>query len=392
MAQVGSGFRSVWSVMLEMSFELIEPYLYSTTASAVASAGTATIQVNTLGYPVPAVFVGAQLVIDSGLSQEIITVTAFNTTITPPTITATFAVPHLSGVQIIGATFPTQAASGDVFFSQSEILSYLARAQNVFLSDVPIIFALNAQTVQVGQTLQPFPCDIVEAARIASSYQNVALTSLIRSSGTVTATSQSPHGLSANEAFAIIQSPDPTFDGAFTVATVPDSTHWTYPQSGINTSTSGGGFAGLWLRLLEVSFEELAMQNPAWRNTYITSLRNWFEDRQGLYQWGTGGIPASNFPVEILCSIRDTDTLQLTDGFLTPDVFLHAVRWKALQFCLEKDGEQRDANRAQYCKMRYDRLVVAVRRWSGWASGMGGQAHQQMAMAGAGGGQSRGRR
>lgn len=384
MAQIGVGYRSVWSVMLEMSFELVEPYLYSTTASAVASAGTATVQVNTLGYPVVAVYSGAQLVIDSGLSQEVISVISFNAAVTPPTITATFSVPHLSGVQLIGATFPTQAASGDQFFSQSEILSYLARAQNVFLSDVPIVYALNTQTVQAGQTLQPFPCDVVDAVRIASSYQNVALTSLVRSGGTVTAASQSPHGMVANETFAILQSPDPSFDGAFTVATVPSSTTWTYPQSGINATTSGGGYAGLWLRLLEVSFEELAMQNPAWRSAYITSLRNWFEDRQGLYQWGIGGIPSSNFPVELLCSVRDTDTLQMTDGFLTPDVMLHAVRWKAMQFCMEKDGEQRDANRAQYCKMRYDRLVVAVRRWSGWVGSMGGQAQQQVAMAGTG--------
>jgi hypothetical protein len=386
MAFPGLGYRTVWSVMLEMGLALVEPYVYTTSASAVTTPGTATIQIGTLGYPVNACYIGAQLIIDSGLSQEIITVSAFDPTATPPTITATFSVPHLAGVQVIGVTFPTQAASGDFLFSQQEILSYIARAQNIFLSDVPIVFAISYQNIQVGQTLQPFPCNIVEAHRLASSAQNVALASLSRLNGVVTATSLSPHGLIPNEKFAIIQATDPNFDGAFSVATVPDNLHWTYAQAGANESVSGGGMAGLWLRLLECSQEELALQNPFFAQQALTSLHSWYEDRAGLYQWGIGGRPATNVPVEILCSIRDSDTLQMNDGFLVPDVCLHAVRWLALKFCLEKAGEQRDASRAQYCEMRYKKIVMAVRRWSGWAGGLGGQAQQQMAMAGSGGG------
>lgn len=385
MAQIGVGYRTVWSVMLEMSFELVEPYLYSTTIGAVAAPGDATIQVGSLGYPVNAVYNGAQLVIDSGLSQEIITVTSFNASITPPTITAAFSVPHAAGVQLIGATFPTQAVSGDPFFTQTEILGYLARAQNVFLSDVPIVFALNYQTVQYGQTLQPFPCDVIECQRIASSSANVALTSLTRLNNTVTAVSESPNELLVNEKFAILSAPDPNFDGAFRVGTVLSPTSWQYPQIGPNESVSGGGYAGLWLRLLEVSSNQLYMQNPQFAQAFITSLRSWYEDNSGLYQYGLGGKPASNFPVEVLCSIRDTDGLQMTDGWLVPDVMLHGVRWLALHYALSKDGEQRDPTRAQYAKMRYDRLVMAVRRWSGWAGGLGGQAEQQMALAGVAG-------
>jgi hypothetical protein len=384
MAFPGLGYRTVWSVMLEMSFELIEPTLYSTTASAVAAPGPATIQVNSLGYPVSAVYEGAQLLIDTGLAQEIISVSAFNAAVTPPTITATFALPHVAGVQLIGPTFPTQAMSGDYFYSQTEILSYLARAQNVFLSDVPLIFAINLQTVQYGQTIQPFPCDVIEAHRIASSAQNVALASLTRLNNSVTAVSASPHGLIPNEKFAIIQSPDPNFDGVFRVTSVPDNLHWSYVQVGPNANVSGGGIAGLWLRLLEVSQEELAMQNPQYANNFITSLRAWSEDRAGLYQWMVAGRPSSNFPCEILCSIRDTDILQMTDSFLVPDVTLHAVRYKALQFCLEKDGEMRDSQRAQYCKMRYDKVVMAAKRWLGWQGGMAAKPQQQNAMAGSG--------
>jgi hypothetical protein len=386
MAQVGIGYRSVWSMVFEIGLHLLEPYLYTTTSSAVVAPGSATINVPTLGYPVNACYVGAQLIIDTGLSQEIITVSAFSPTATPPTITATFALPHASGIPLIGVTFPTQAASGDPFFTQTEILSYIARAQNQFLADVPLIFALNSQNVTVGQVLQPLVCDSIEIHRIASSSPNVALASLSRLNGVVTATSLSPHGLIPSEKFAVFQVPDPNFDGAFTVATVVDNLHWTYSQSGANESVSGGGYAGLWLRLLEVSQSELACQNPFWESVFTTSLKSWWEDRSGLYAFGLGGRPSSNFPLEILCSIRDSDVLQLTDFFLVPDPMLHYVKHKALEYAWSKDGEQRDSQRAAYCKSRYDRGVLIVRRWMGWAGGMGGRAEQQMAMAGASGG------
>jgi hypothetical protein len=384
---------------MEISFHLVEPFLFTTTSSAVAASGAATISVGTLGYPVPAVYPGAQLIIDSGLSEEVITVSGFNATSSPPTITATFAVPHLSGVQVVGATFPTQALSGDQFYTQLEILSYLARAQNQFLADVPVIFALNNQTVSVGQILQPLVCDAIEIHRIASSCANNALVSLVRLNGIVTATVSSPHNLVPGEKFAILQSPDPTFDGAFTVSTVPDNLHWTYPQTGASELISGG-IAGLWLRLLEVSQSELSMQNPQWMSQFQTALKSWYEDRTGLYQFGLGGKPSSNFPIEVLCSVRDTGVLQPTDGFLVPDPMLHYVKYKALEYAWSKDGEQRNPQMAAYCKSRYDRGVMTVRRWMGWAGGLGGRAEQQMAMAGmagmvgsgVGAGSGRGRR
>jgi hypothetical protein len=363
MAQVGTGYRSVISMMLELSFHLLEPWLITTTSSAVIAQGTATVQLGTLGYPVSACYVGAQLVIDTGLPQEIITLTAVDPTSTPPTITATFANPHASGVQVWGATFPTQANSGDPFFTQSEILSYIARAQSQFLADVPLIFALNSQNVTVGQILQPLVCDAIEIHRIASSSPNVALSSLSRLNGTVTATSISPHGLTVNEQFAIIQAPDPNWDGAFTVASVPNNLTWTYQQGGPNESIGQGGWAGLWVRLLEVSAEELSMQDPFYRNNFVTRLTSFYEDRVGLYQFGVNGKPSTNLPVEVLCSIRDSDILQLTDYFLTPDPFLHYVKYLALSYAFSKDGEARDAAREKYCRERYLRGVLVSKRW-----------------------------
>jgi hypothetical protein len=104
-------------------------------------------------------------------------------------------------------------------------------------------------------------------------------------------------------------------------------------------------------------------QGPGWRNQFLTSLNSWYEDRTGLYQWGVGGNPATGFPLEILSSMRDTDTLALTDGFLAPDICLHLVKYKALEYAWSKEGECRSPMMAQYAAMRYQRGLLAARRW-----------------------------
>ena len=189
---------------------------------------------------------------------------------------------------------------------------------------------------------------------------------MTRAIGVVTAVSSTPHGYSTGSAFSIISATDTTFIGAFQVATVIDSYTFTYQQSAADASTSGT--AGLWNRCYEVSAEELSNQQPSWRTQSITALKSWYEDRQGLYGWGCNGVPASNFPVELLCSIRDTDTLGLLDGFLLPDVVLHGVRYLALSYAWSKDGEMQDQSRAKFCKMRADRVILATQRF---LSGMG---------------------
>jgi hypothetical protein len=360
-AATGTGYRSVLSMMIELSFHLVESILYSTLTTAVAAPGSTTVVVGSLGTPKNALYVGAQIVIDFGTAnQEVVAVTNVNESASAFTAVFTFA--HAIGATVIGATFPTQATSGDYFFSQSEILGYLARAQNEFLAQVPCIFSLNTQFVQFGQIYQQLVCDAIEMHRVASSSKYIALTSLTRTSGTVTAVSQSPHGLSQGSKFSIYNASDPSFTGAFKVGTVIGPDSWSYPQDQPDGSATDGA-AVLWLRLYETSQEELSIQDPFWRNQNLSKLSSWYEDRTGNYKWGVNGKPASQFPVEVLVSQRDTDTLAMTDYFLVPDVTLHAVKYKALSYCWGKDGEARDQLRQKYSEMRFDRLILATRRW-----------------------------
>lgn len=372
MALPGTGYRTVGSLLIEIGLHLVEPFIFSTLTSAVVAAGISSPSVASLGYPVNALYPGAMIVVDDGTpSEEEVTVTAVN--VGAKTFTALFLNTHAIGATVVAATFPTQAVSGDPFFTQTEILSYIARAQHEFLAQVPHIFSMNQQTVKFGQVYQSLTCDAIEMHRVASSAPNLQLVSLTRVGGVVTAISQSPHGLVPAEKFSILTADDPSFQGAFRVATIISPTSWTYPQQQPN-ATNIGGLAGLWLRLYETSQQELSIQNPVWRSQNITELRNWYEDRTGNYQFGVDGKPASNFPLEVLVTVRDTDSLSLTDGFLVPDICLHYVKYKALEFAWSKDGEQRSPQLAKWCAMRFERGVLTTRRFmDGMMAGLGMQ-------------------
>lgn len=357
MAQPGTGIRTVNSVAIEISFHFLQPYVNTTLTQAVASPGMQVVSVASL----EAIYPGAQLVIDQGIQpfEEIITVLLVN----PATnqITANFTQAHNSGASVVAATFPIQQTT-DPFYTQAEVLGYLARAQNEFLARVPAVFALSNQQVAFGQLFQTTPCSTIEINRVAASSTNLALLSLVRAGNNVAATTLSAHGLIVGEKFSILSAADSSFLGAFRVATVPDATHFTYMQVAPDM-TSNSGTVGLWLRLYEISQIELTMQNRNWQNEYQATLRNFFEDRTGNYRWGVGGKPASNFPVELLSSVRDSDVLTLTDGFLVPDLFLHGVKYLAMAFMYSKDGEMRNPEMQKYCQMRFDRLVLAAHRW-----------------------------
>lgn len=357
----GIGYRSVWSMMIEMSFHLVEPIVFTALTSTIPSSGAASPTVGSMGIPVNAIYIGAQLVIDPGMTnQEIVTVTAFN----PATnsFTSSFIFPHAVGSIVVGATFPTQAASGDPFFTQSEIQSYIARAQNNFLADVPCIFGANTQTVQFGQIYQQLACDAIEFHHASSSAMNIAITSLTRSGGVVVAVSVSPHGLIQGQKFSMANIPDPSFNGGFTVASILNPTSWSYIQDQ-QDAVVAGGTAVLWKRLYFTSQEELSIQNPFWRNQNITEIRAVYEDRCGNYRFGVDGKPSTNLPLSVLVSVRGPDTLSMTDYFIVPDIILHAVKYLSLSWAWSKDGEQRSPLLEKYAKMRYDRLVLAVRRW-----------------------------
>lgn len=358
MANPGIGYAKAYRLLMQISLHLVSQVAYTTLSAAV----TPSLQLVTLAATANLI-AGNQVVIDPGLPTEEI---VYLSTVTATQIQALFAQPHAAGAVLLGACFPEQANT-DPFYTQQEVMGYISRAQNEFLSRVPCYFALFYSQINFGQILQALPCTPIELIRVAFSPTNVAIASLIRTANVVTVITQSPHNLVANEKFSIINAPlglaNSSFNGAFKVSAIASPTQFTFAQHSIDDSSGAGGTVSLWTRLKEVTQEMLTLTTPGWQGQYRSFPSAFYEDRTGLYTYGVDGRPSSNFPSEVLCSIRDTDSLALGDGFLVPDIMLHYVKYRALQFCWEKDGEARNPMLAQYCATRFERGVLASLRW-----------------------------
>ena len=356
MAILGAGYRTAADVLMEISFHLAQPAVYQpiTLPITAGAARTATVASTTYIYP------GALLIVEvpGNAAQEVVTVL---TVPSPTTFTANFANNHLAAAPVWGATFPTQEAT-DPIFTQAEMLQYLSRAQNEFLTAVPCFYERFFQNVSMGQIYQSTPPTAILIDRVAASASNIGITSMTRSGGVVTITAGGPTNLSQYSTFAVVNPTDSSFAGVFAVISAPSANVITYRQVGANASTTGGTIQSM-RRLYELTQEELVQQNRNWQVSYVGPLQSWFEDRAGLYRWGVGGKPSSNFPVELLCAVRDTNTLGLLDGFLVPDVCLHGVKYLALSYAWSKDGIASQPQMAQFALKRYAQVVMATGRY-----------------------------
>jgi len=354
MAIPGIGYRTANDVLLEIGFHLCSPNVITALTANVAT-GVQTAAVGTTN----AMYIGALVVVDANtVNAEVVTVTAV---VDATHFTGDFANAHSSGASVSAATFPTQQPT-DPIFTQTEMLGYLSRAQNEFLTAVPSYFAFFQQNVVVGQIFQTTPSTAIQIERIAASPFQQSITSLTRSGNVVTAVFPYPHGLVQYNTFMVVNALNTSFDGVFAVASVPSPTTFTYIQVGANAATTGGYIESM-LRLYELTQEELSQQNRSWRYDSAGPLQNWFEDRSGLYGWGTGGLPSSNFPVELLCAVRDKDMLSLLDGFLVPDLCLHGVKYLTLNYIWSKNGIQQQPQMAEWALKRYAQVVMATQRW-----------------------------
>lgn len=356
MAVPGLGYRTAGDVLFECSLHLAQPAVYQAlTAPITAGSGvTAAIASTTYVYP------GAQLIIEvpGNAAQEVVTVI---TVPTATTFTANFTKNHSSSAPVWAPTFPTQQGT-DPIFTQSEMLTYLSRAQNEFLTAVPCFYQRFFQTVNPGSIYQSTPTTAILIDRIAASALDIGITSMVRSGNTVTLTAVSPTNLVQYNTFSVVNAVDSSFNGSFAVISAPSANVVTYLQIGSDASTTGGSIQSM-RRLYEVTQEELVQQNRSWQVSYSSTLQSWFEDRAGLYKWGVGGLPASTFPVELLCAVRDTDTLSFLDGFLVPDVCAHALKYLTLNFAWSKDGIAFQPQMAEFAIKRYAQIVLATQRY-----------------------------
>lgn len=396
MANPGIGYRTAADVLMEVSFHLSQPTVYTSIVSLAASGfgaggfgaggfgggggSSAAIEVQST-Y---AMYPGALVIVGWNTTDaEVVEVL----TVTDGThFTCILENAHSIGEIVLGPTFPTQEAT-DPLYTQDEMLSYLARAQNEFLTAVPSYYQRFFQDVEPGGLYQDTPNTALLIDRIAASSLNMPITSITRAATQVTLITAQPTFLVQYNTFSVFDSADETFDGVFAVIAsgfVGDETGYgsnpggyggggyggdeggyylVYRQVGDDASVGAGGFVQSMLRLYELTQQELTMRDRFWKANYTPSLRNWFEDRSGLYKWGVGGLPAAEFPVELLCAVRDSDTLGLLDGFLVPDLCMHYVKYLAMSFAWSKEGVNQQPQMADFCFKRYTQGVMATQRY-----------------------------
>lgn len=379
------GKRQVADLLVEISSHLVEPYLVTPLTAPVLAAPapgpstvipiTAALPLTTYLYPGALVVLGWQ----SGLSTtEVVTVISVFAAYFVANTTAA----HSPGEQVLCPTFPTQQPT-DPIFTQSEIVGYIAQAQNEFLTKVPLIFQLfPLQSLSVGQTYQTLPPTAIELERVAvQTFQPLSLVSIVRQGNVVTAitatdTTLAPYLFSATLPVQVVNVSDPSFDspgggvGMFPLLSavtgpVPGQSTLTWQQTGPNTGTLlGTGQVGVIVlnRLYESSQETLSLNQPWWSVQPGLPPTNWAEDRAGIYGWLVMPPPQGNYNVELLCSVRASENLTLLSNFLVPDIFVPYIKYKTLEYAWTKDGVQRSPSMARYCKGRFDFGVMLTDR------------------------------
>lgn len=164
---VSSSTRTANALMVEISGHLVEDIVNTSLTQPAAVSLPATPSTLFVTSTL-AMYAGAQVVISQpdGTQPAIITILTFD----PSTETCTAILPsaYSLGATLLGATFPTQQPS-DPLFTQVEVLSYLARAQNEFLSKLPCIFQFTSQNIDLGVDYQALPANAIELERVSIS-------------------------------------------------------------------------------------------------------------------------------------------------------------------------------------------------------------------------------
>lgn len=384
------GTRLVADLLAEISFHLIEPITVQTLTASLDAGPAVTITLDptsSLTFPAAPLpptsylYPGAQVVLGwQAASAEVVTVIAV---VSETEFTANLVNNHTAGETLFGATFPTQQPT-DPIFTQSEILGYVAQAQNEFLTKTPLIFEFfPSNLIELGQTNQLLPGTAIELERVSvqsnPSSTSFNIASIARVGNVVTATlsqSVSSDQWTAQLPIQVYGVADSSFNTAngstidptnatVLLATVSvDGLTLTWPQSGADSASSGGYVSRfVFTRLYESSQEQLSMNQPWWSSQPGLPPTQWYEDRTGIYGWGVAPPPSGNFYMDLICSVRATEDLTLLDNFLLPDIFIPYVKYKTLEYCFTKDGVQRSPSMARYCKGRYDFGVMLADRF-----------------------------
>jgi hypothetical protein len=259
-------------ILTQCSLVLIERFCDSTITSIGPSPG-----LNTQMTPasVLAVFPGAQLILGSGATQEIITVNS----VVGGDIFADIQFAHAPGERLVAATFPSGQPEAPLF-TQGEMLKYLADVQNTFLLKTQCICTTTTRNITSGTRFYLLPDDCIRLERVVYKGQELWQTT------------QADSDMTEDEA------------------------------------------------------EE---------------LHSWFYDETpSSNHFGLVEMPQIADTLELWYTQRGPVTLALNTPLIVPDPLAYILKYGVLARAFNKDGDQRDPMKAQYCQKRFDNDTSVV--------------------------------
>jgi hypothetical protein len=286
---------TVEQILEDVSMALIETLVDTTLGTAVALSGQSIVSPASMA----GIYFGAYLLVDTGVNQEQITVSA----VTATTFTAYFALSHSANAPVVGATFPS-GQTDHPLFTQNEILGYLADVQNDFLLKTRCIFGVT------GTFSEPANLALVAQQRFYA---------------------QPPTAIRVERVARIIPGQSqPIMDLYDTTQADLDMENFAW--------TSESDVPRNWFRD-QIDTSQLGLDPMPNVNG---SLELWYSKRGPLGNQGA---------------------ILLTGTLLIPDVMAHLLKYGVLARMWSKDGESRDPLRSEYCKKRYEFGIVLTQRF-----------------------------
>lgn len=176
---MATGYKIANDVLTEMAFHLVEP-IVNTTVTSIFVEGYGDGGYGDGGYgdspdgpgsyvvyvpSIAAMYVGAMILVGAHTAnQEVVTIVAVGDNY----FNAVFTKVHVVGETVTGATFPVGELP-DPFYTQREMLNYVANAQNDYLLRVPLIYNVVTQAFASGQQTQSMPADSIQMERVAGA-------------------------------------------------------------------------------------------------------------------------------------------------------------------------------------------------------------------------------
>jgi hypothetical protein len=161
-------------ILADASKVLLDPIVNTTLSGSVTAPFT--IFRSTIFTDTDSCYIGAMLIVDFGnLNQEIVMLTPPLLAFPNDPFSVGFAKTHAAGAPVYAPTFPT-GQTDHPLYTQSEMLQYLADAQNDFLLQTRMIYAEAIINASIGTRAYAQPSDAIRVERVEANGEELFAT------------------------------------------------------------------------------------------------------------------------------------------------------------------------------------------------------------------------